>query len=629
MFFGQFSFWPSSVPEKLWSDAPKISGTITSQILPLSSYPISKEMLGYFLIGLVVVWLYSWNRFNRRSYEPGPLDYRVLRELQPAQMRDSLLMQRAFMMYGLILSFIYVTFSFFGGVILNIIKTIPAVGPLGLDQQAMQSPQWPLVVAFGLAGLTQLIGPFDNLEKMLRGHIHRSLGIPISIKEYTRQLVAVQLENLTTEAKEHSKPAENSTIESSIQTLSDGRVVTLHAWAREEIKQTYGLEDVLAKLILLWRMIDSLYSPNWPRENVRDEMRPLLFRQLQDGRAAASHLSDLLSTRQAPPEATTTNASDDSASIGTTAANPEPQRTRQEQQLIAAIERMERHLYEIAAIHVVYAQRDRNYDKIKMSSVKKAVETVFKDDLFGPSARQVASATAIIFIGYCVAITWLNQQPMTSMPHNPWTIGITATYETLRNLCVFVFPALFAIYMTTSDTVAPNNMYRKEHPSPSALAMSAALWAGFSGIFLMTMFATLYTWMTARDGGDFQQKLLGNYLENGGTEPMLLHFIWMVPVSAVVAAGVVSTRNIPADSFHYKAMARVAIMAAGLILLKDYALVDRPVTCIPGYEYSEKTDGCTHPHTTRLAAVFVDMIASFVAVMFLCQRGDAGRCKKQ
>lgn len=84
--------WPSGVPSSLWNYNRSVAGSSSEKILPLSNYSISGEFILYFLIGLVVVWLYAWNRFNRRTYDPAPFDYRVLRELQPSQMRDSLLM---------------------------------------------------------------------------------------------------------------------------------------------------------------------------------------------------------------------------------------------------------------------------------------------------------------------------------------------------------------------------------------------------------------------------------------------------------------------------------------------------------------------------------------------------------
>lgn len=257
------AMWPDNVPENLWNYERALVGLGSTRIFPMSNYSISRETMWYFLIGLVVVWLYSWNRFNRRSYDPGPFDYRVLRELQPSQMRDNLLMHRGFILYAIVLSLIYTIFTFFGGIILKILQPIPAIGPTGITPEQLNHPQWPLIVAFGLAGLTQLIGPLDGLEKMLRGHIHRSLGIPISIKEYTRQLIATQLRNLTAEAqRDYPESGMTGAVEGAIAQLSSGHVGQLHHWARQEIAQTYGVEDVLGRLILLWRMIDSLYSPS-------------------------------------------------------------------------------------------------------------------------------------------------------------------------------------------------------------------------------------------------------------------------------------------------------------------------------------------------------------------------------
>ena len=143
--------WPSTVPDSLWNYDRSLPGAFSNQAFPLTNFDVSGELLMYFLIGLVVVWLYAWNRFNRRSYEPAPFDYQVLRELQPAQMRDSLLMQRAFLLYALVLSLLYATFTFFSGVVLRIAKYVPSIGPVDLDAQALQSPQWPLMIAFGLA----------------------------------------------------------------------------------------------------------------------------------------------------------------------------------------------------------------------------------------------------------------------------------------------------------------------------------------------------------------------------------------------------------------------------------------------------------------------------------------------
>ncbi|MFD2817204.1 hypothetical protein ACFSYD_26885 [Paracoccus aerius] len=161
--------WPNGVPGSLWNYDRTVTGPSNERILPLSNSPVSGEFVLYFIIGLLVVWLYAWNRFNRRSYNPSPFDYEVLRELQPAQMRDTMLMHRAFMLYALIISLLYASFTFFGGLILKITNSMPSVGPVDIDQALLKSPQWPLMLAFGLTGLTQLIGPLDQLEGLCAG----------------------------------------------------------------------------------------------------------------------------------------------------------------------------------------------------------------------------------------------------------------------------------------------------------------------------------------------------------------------------------------------------------------------------------------------------------------------------
>ncbi|MTD99619.1 transporter substrate-binding domain-containing protein [Paracoccus sp. YIM 132242] len=586
----------------------------------MTNFDVNGELLMYFLIGLVVVWLYAWNRFNRRSYEPAPFDYKVLRELQPAQMRDSLLMQRAFLLYALVLSLLYATFTFFSGVILRIAKYVPSIGPIDLDAQALQSPQWPLIIAFGLAGLTQLIGPLDHLEKTLRGHIHRSLGIPIRIKEYTRLLVAHQLRELNAEAAElavptDAAPKDSGPVEKNFRNLS-GHVTGLKPWARNEIAQTYQVEDVLGKLVVLWRMIDSLYSPQWPRESVRDEMRPLMSRQLAEARAAARYLSELLDTPMAG-KAETAASGDDGGGYESTQF-----RTRQEQQLVIAIESMERHLYEIGAINAVYAQRDREYKNMSNGSLKEAVTAVFKAEDYGPSLRQLACCAAVLFIGYIAAISFLDHGLMASMPRNFWTKGVSAAYETLRTMCIYVFPVLFAIYATS-----PN----PEQPRPRTamgVAMSAALWAGFANLILMALLAMLYTWLVARDSDHFNQLLLGRLNTDASFPPFLWWFMSAAPFSAFVAACVVMARRVRPNAGHGLTMGLVAVLAAVLAALHGSLFGSGFPACFdPDQTITVVSDppACWKNVVDGVANNLIDAVAALVSILFLMQTTGSGR----
>lgn len=610
------TIWPDTVPDSLWNYNRSLPGAFSNQAFPLTNFDVSGELLMYFLIGLVVVWLYAWNRFNRRSYEPAAFDYQVLRELQPAQMRDSMLMQRAFMLYALALSLLYATFTFFSGVILRIVKSVPSIGPVDFDAQALQSPQWPLMIALGLAGLTQLIGPLDHLEKTLRGHIHRSLGIPIRIKEYTRLLVAHQLRNLNDEAAklaigqpDPDEPAarHSGPVEKAFRKLS-GHVTGLQPWARDEIAQTYGVEDVLGKLVVLWRMIDSLYSPQWPRESVRDEMRPLMSRQLAEARAAARYLSELLDTPMAVETKT-------KAAGG---AEPTHFRTRQEQQLVIAIESMERHLYEIGAINAVYAQRDREYGNILAPSLQDAMNAVFKTDVSGPSLSQLACCAAVLFIGYFAAISFLNHGLMASMPRNIWTKGVSAAYDTLRTMCIYVFPVLFAIYATSPDPERPHAR------TTMGSAMSAALWAGFVNLILMALMAMLYTWLVARDSGHFSQLLLGRLNADANAPPHLLWFMSAAPFSALIAACVVAARQVRPDAGHYLAMILVAVLTAALAVLHGSLLGSSFSACFQANPPSG-SNACLGNVIDGLADNFTDAMAALLSILFLSQTAASGR----
>ncbi|MDL5534494.1 hypothetical protein QSV04_10770, partial [Bifidobacterium longum] len=382
-----------------------------------------------------------------------------------------------------------------------------------------------------------------------------------------------------------------------------------------------------------------LYSPLWPQESVRDEMRPLLARQLHEGRAAALYLSELLAS---PPVREAAGQSDDQQSAKSQGsgsgeptsdpslnsdAQPDSQevyRTRQEQQLITAIESMDRHLYEVAAIHAVYAQRDRNHDRIHNDGLREAIKEIFQEESLGPSLRQLVTCAAVLFIGYCTAITTLNHGMMAAMPVNAWTTGISAAYDTLRTMCVFVFTGLLAIYMTALD---PQN----ELPQPSivANAMTAALWAGLASLVLMIMVGMTYTWLIARSSEHFQILLFGDIRANGSMQPLLIWFLSYTPISAAIAVGIVLSRSLRWDIGHYLAVFLVALLGATLVVLHGGVLEDRYPAC---FGQADAPDGrgsspCWENIVDGLAAKFTDMMAALISILFLSQSGQAGRAR--
>lgn len=59
--------WPETVPGSLWNYDRSLPGAFSNRAFPMTDFDVSGEFLMYFLIGLVIVWLYAWNRFNRRT----------------------------------------------------------------------------------------------------------------------------------------------------------------------------------------------------------------------------------------------------------------------------------------------------------------------------------------------------------------------------------------------------------------------------------------------------------------------------------------------------------------------------------------------------------------------------------
>lgn len=610
------NLWPGGVPSTLWNYNRQLPG-LSENWLPLTDIAINSTLLMNFGIGIVVIWLYAWNRFNKRSYEPTPFDYRVLRELLPSQMRDPLLMQRAYVVYALTLTLVYAVMSFFGGIILAMASTLPTVGPqFSVDPALVGSAQWPLMLAFGMVGLTQLIGPLDHLERSLRRYVHQQLGIPILVKEYTRRFIDLQIRDIQ---QKDAYPM-----------LREKGGFALRDWAHEEITQTYRVRDVRAKAELSWRMIDGLRAAGWPNAGVRDDTRQSVTRELREAWTSALYLNDLIAAprqggagqaetaedrpAEAPPKAEAAGAAasppkSKPAEAGAEVESPpEVQRTRQEQQLVNAVDSMERHLYEMGAIYAIYAQRDREFEGIPDPELRDAVNRVFGRDAYGPSMRQVLCCALVVFFAYLVGLYWTNQDLMTWLPLNIWTASLSALYETLRTLSIYMWPALVAVYATT-----PNLGPRAAAPPVAGRVLSALIWGGLAGAVLMAMMALLYTWMVARNSDVFIRQMFGQFSEVN-TSSNLMYYQSFVPVASLVSAGVVLARLPRSMAGHVVAMCVVAALAVVLAKLREVLLYP--------------TGGCNWPEgrfglPECLAYNFVDMVTPAVVVLFLCQ--NAGR----
>jgi hypothetical protein len=180
--------WPAGVPESLSnyrirqiSDLPEV---------PMMGVHFASGFLYAFAFGCVFVLFFAWGRFQRKSGDGVGFGYRVMSEIPVAQLGGAGALRRAYLIYAGTLVVIYIAMTFFGKLILEAVNTLPMVG-VQVDTSSLKfdSPQWPLTLAFALAGLAPMLPPLELAEDWLRHRAYRAVGIPVRIQQTTRSLI--------------------------------------------------------------------------------------------------------------------------------------------------------------------------------------------------------------------------------------------------------------------------------------------------------------------------------------------------------------------------------------------------------------------------------------------------------
>ena len=158
--------------------------------------------------GAVVIWFHAWNQFNRPSYKESSDFTRLLRRLQPSDMRRGPVFIQAYIFYALILTFIYLLICIYASVpfLQGLIRIdIPGLDLAGgaagaqklpdsaalatganFDDAALgtvgvaagPSPSLPLLVSLAVVGLAPNVPFLARIEESIRGRSHKLSGIP-------------------------------------------------------------------------------------------------------------------------------------------------------------------------------------------------------------------------------------------------------------------------------------------------------------------------------------------------------------------------------------------------------------------------------------------------------------------
>jgi ABC-type amino acid transport substrate-binding protein len=261
--------WPAGVPETLWRYR-NLRPNETPQI-PMMGVEFGQQFLIAFVVGLLFLGYFARVRFNTRSND-AKSPYQVVTKIEIGDLGGSGAIRNAYIIYLITLLILYVSMTFFGKLIIQTLNDLRIVG-IQVDATSLQfeSPQWPLMLAFGFAGLAPLIPPLRTAETWLFNRAYRGVGIPVRIHETTRNLVS--LLNTASEGRLNGAKSLHRYLDDRKRQINIG---INHNWKREGLARTKienGL-NVLAQLELLIAWANGARG-NWPGPEVSDTVRDL------------------------------------------------------------------------------------------------------------------------------------------------------------------------------------------------------------------------------------------------------------------------------------------------------------------------------------------------------------------
>jgi len=274
--------WPAGVPETLWNYR-LLQEQVAPQI-PMMGIYIAPQFLYSFAIGCAFVAYFAWDRFKKRRTETDAFGLRVMKEVGVASLGGNGALRRAYLLYVTTLMVIYVAMTFFGKLIFQTLNSLNVAG-IQVDSTALRfdSPQWPLLLAFGFAGLAPLVMPLRLAEDWLFARAYRAVGIPVRIQQTTRNFVDI-LDGYAD--KLASPPPAGTAADTAAERSLADELERGRQYVREQLAETWGQsviegwareEETLAVFSELRLLVNWAKGGrgSWPGPEVSDEVRTL------------------------------------------------------------------------------------------------------------------------------------------------------------------------------------------------------------------------------------------------------------------------------------------------------------------------------------------------------------------
>lgn len=528
--------WPTGVPMSLWTYGDLRPDALAQ--VPMMGIKFAPEFLYAFFFGCLFIAMFSWKRFLVKSDVKSVS--RALGDLSPGDIGGHGALIRAYFIYCGAILLLYVSLTFFGRLILQSTQMIPVAGiEMNVDELQFESAQWPLMLAFGFAGLAELLPPVKMTEGWLRNRAYRAVGIPVRLEQTMRNLI------VALDAAAAGTDLLKDPLTRRLMVYRNRWVATFarHPWTHGPTMQRKSRDDnlvsLLAQLELLIFWARSARG-KWPGREVSNRVHEMERDYADD----AAKLLDSLHKRLCETP---------SAATGAALANSQ---ARFAADLVEAAARAEALRFDLVGILAIFIERDP--DSPVQDPEAKGSErpgTVRIDPALhrllvaadppdsagvGPEAGLFLALIAV-FLLYAAAAWRGVVEPIGTFVETSNVYGVlaTAVVETLRIAALTWLPLLaaFSLRQYLWDNADWAGAARTERRSGYAMQIFACLCLGVAVSIIGLMgVGALKAFFVAPTPGYFFSLYVGNY-------PFILYF----PSQAVILVVLIPMALLSAD----------------------------------------------------------------------------------
>lgn len=487
--YSKSPYWPSGVPESLWQFGLLVPES--RRDFPFVGIVVTWEFVAAFLAGCILICAFAWRRFSEPTYDVNATAFREFKQLTIWNLKDSVSLRRAYVIYCVSLILIYGMLAFFGRLIVQLFDELSISGlQIGMGTIEFDSWRWPLFLALGISGFAPLVNPLVPAENWLRRFSHEVVGIPTRLMEKTLRLMTL-IDGAPSEGK---SPKTSNWVKAVLGPKLAGyfalakNLKTVVLWSYEEHVE-WSDPEIRRKL-------------NEYEKNVRDETEAAL--------ADFEYLTD------------PAKVSDPSA------PNGEDRLKELEKRLLANIHSLEVCRDKFALIMAIYCEYGSRFEKMECGPLRESIVRKFVDKRDTPASGLSLYWFFLVFVTYYFAVDVQIHPPISAARLSEEVVSTTAALETLKLFLLIWLP-------TTAVSAFVNVAYGRvlsDQPSDESSAwalLPRALAALVVAAIGMVLFAVLYSALPASNTSQMWQSLFGP----GNSQGALIYYLMLTPIAAI------------------------------------------------------------------------------------------------